>query len=185
MIMRLFAALDISEDIRKKAAGLIRQFDIVGFDINFVKPANLHFTLKFLGEVDEARMPEIRERIGECVKNIKRFEIDVEGVGFFGSEKFIRTIWIGMSVGKEEAIRLIESLNRGLDYIRKDEFKPSPHLTIARVVSGRNREQLLDLIKMFEGTKLGKMLVKEIKLKKSILKPGGPEYSDVASFRLE
>jgi len=182
--MRIFVAVDLEEEIIKKITSLIEKFGTGGFGINFVKPENLHFTVKFLGEVEEGRLEEIKEKIEEAVKNIKKFEIEIKGVGFFGSEKFIRVLWIGLEKGKEQMIDLIDRVNKSLDYIRKDEFRPSPHLTFGRVVSGKNREKLLEVLKKSEKTDFGKMIVKEIKLKQSVLGKGGPTYSDLAVFKL-
>ncbi len=183
--MRLFVAIDISDEIRKKLEGIQEDIAQTGTDIKFVEPENLHLTLKFLGEVDEDKVIEVVNMLFECLKGVKQFKIGMDGVGFFGNENYVRTIWIGLKEGREEMIRIMEILDKNLNYIRKEEHKPSAHLTIGRVKGPSNRELLLKKLEELKDIKIGETVVKEVKLVQSQLTKKGPIYSDFKVFPLE
>ena len=83
----------------------------------------------------------------------------------------------------DQTINLQKSVLSTLERIGKAE-KAKPHLTIARVRSGRDKNAIAELIKKHENTDFGAMLVDKIKLKKSTLTPKGPIYEDIAVFEL-
>lgn len=182
--MRLFVAVDLNENVRRKLSQIQKELGSGGFDLKLVEPENLHLTLKFLGEVEESTLESIDREISESVKGFHEFALHFEGIGYFGSERFVKVVWVGVKEGKEDFIKLAESLDKGLSFIRKDEHEKSPHLTIARVKSGRNVQELAREVKALRDVKVGEVLVKEIKLKKSVLTPDGPIYSDVKVFPL-
>ncbi len=181
--MRLFVAVDLEPEIRDKIGQLIEDMKSREFDVKFTKPGNLHFTLKFLGEVEEGRIPEIESRISDALKGAEPFKISIEGLGYFGSHNFIRVIWLDVKLGREMLVELSRKM-KVLDYIRPDDFEHKPHITIGRPRSGKNRELLLREIEKMKFVKFGGMDVKFVKLKQSILQKDGPVYSDVKVFEL-
>ncbi len=181
--MRLFFAADIDDDIRENIADTINTLRKTGTDARFVKKESLHITLKFLGEVEDSSMDEIVSRGKESVQGAKQFDAVFKEMGFFGSPRFPKVIWIGVQDNGMMA-EISKRLNEKLDYIRKEERETKPHLTVARIKSPRNSEKLLSLLKNFENYDFGKMSVNEIKLKKSTLSRDGAEYEDVASIKL-
>ena len=182
--MRLFVALDIPEELKHKVLEIQKRFDSEKLDIKFVEPENLHITLKFLGEVHQKEIMNIEERIFKIVKEFSPFSINLHGVDYFGNKNYIRVLWINVKKGKEKLIEIINNLNQQLNYIRKDEHRPNPHLTIGRVRSGKNRERLLRILESVKDMKIGEIIVNEIKLKQSILTPKGPIYKDIKTFSL-
>ena len=183
--MRLFIAADIGEVIRERIEDIKNEIRKTEADIKFVEKENLHFTLKFLGEVDEDKVIEVVNIISECVKGVKQFKVNMEGIGFFGSPNFIRAIWIDIKDGRNEMVNVIKILNKNMDYIRKEEHKPAAHLTIGRVKSARSREQLLKKLGELKDVKAGETVVKAVVLKQSQLTKKGPIYSDYKVFGLE
>lgn len=182
--MRVFIAIDLPDEIKESIANIENEVRGKDVDVKFVEPKNLHITLKFLGEVNEEKVKEIEETVSDCVKEIKMFTIKLQGIGYFGSENYIKTLWINIREGKDTLIEIIKMLDKGLDHIRKDNYQPNPHLTIGRVRSGRNKEILLDETKRLKDVKVGEIQVKQIKLKKSELTPKGPIYTDLYTINL-
>lgn len=182
--MRLFIAIEIPEDLKKRIAGIEGIFSDPDFGIKLVEPGNLHITLKFLGEVSEAGMGFVDRYLSEFVSGQNTFNIAMEGLGFFRNPDFISVIWIGLKEGRERVIALMREMNKGLEHIRKEEFRPEAHLTIGRVNRLRDREKLLKLLEQNKAVKIGEVEVKEICLKKSILTGNGPVYSDVKRYPL-
>ena len=183
--MRLFVAVDLTEDMRKKAAEIMNQLKGLDIDVKFVEPQNLHFTLKFIGEVDEGHVNEIEKSVSDAVRDFKPFKVSVEGLGYFGNPSHIKTIWIDTRQGREELVNLAKRMDIVLDHVRREARGPKPHITIGRAKSGRNRDALLSFIKKNKHVKLGYMDVKVVCLKQSVLSREGPHYTDLKVFGLE
>ncbi|KAF5434431.1 2'-5' RNA ligase [Candidatus Methanophagaceae archaeon] len=192
--MRTFIAVDLSQEIRTKIKELQKQFTNLDIDprrlkLKFVNPWQAHQTVKFLGEVPEANVPEIKRALSGI--NLKAFEIALQGVGFFpkaSPEKVrtIRVVWVGMAKGVEELMALQDDVDsRLIDLGFPREKKFSAHVTISRVklfsraVSHAELTPILDKIANLRDVELGTMPVAELKLKKSTLTPKGPIYEDV------
>jgi 2'-5' RNA ligase len=182
--MRVFVAIDIDRGIKDNCRKIMGSLEESGADLKIVSPENLHITLKFLGEVREEDLERLKQSIGEVTGEFRPFRMGISGVGYFGSRKFPKVIWVGISEGRETISRLCRSLEERLSWVRKDGRKPSPHLTIARFRNPQGSEWLIKAIDELGDVKLGEFSVKEIKLKKSVLEPKGAIYSDLKSFGL-
>lgn len=175
--MRLFIAVPVPKEIKEKVAALGKEITQEG--IVPVKPDNMHMTLKFIGELDETKMGGMEERLEEV--KFKAFDCAVKGVGVFPNENYIKVVWAGAeSGGALEALAkaIIEAM-RGYD--GHDE-RFSAHLTIARV---KRKVDLNAFLEKHKADEFGSFTVSSFHLMQSVLKPGGPEYSVLASFEAE
>lgn len=179
--MRCFIAVDLDRALVKQVKRVQDRISSLDVDVKFVEPENLHFTLKFLGEVSEGEIKNIINSVGDCVKGFNSFKIGIRGLDYFGNNKYVRTLWLGVDEGKDELVKLMKNVSSCL---RAGKEEGTPHLTIGRVKSGGNREILLNFINKYEDVKLGEMVVKNVKLKRSVLTGKGPIYSDLAVFEL-
>lgn len=174
--IRAFISLDIKDpQLLDRIVSIQEEIERSGADIKHVERQNIHFTLKFLGNIS----PSVIDPIFEVMQRIsfKPFELRINKVGCFNPRR-PRTIWIGAGEGSEEVIRMQAELERGLTEL---DFRPegrryTPHATIGRVRSGRNRERLLKILEKLENTEVGVMKIVSIYLKKSNLTPKGPIY---------
>lgn len=182
--MRLFVAVELNEKVIGNIISIQDRLSSKDYDLKIVEPENLHLTLKFLGEVED-KNEQIERLVSGCVKGFPEFILSFHGIGYFGSERFMKVIWTGVKEGREEYIRLAKKIDSCLSFIREEEREPSPHLTIARVKSVRNVHELAREVLSLRDVKLGESHVKEIKLKQSVLTPQGPIYSDVKAFHLK
>lgn len=192
--MRAFIAVDLSEEIRNRIAELEADFAQLGLQgtVKFVDPNQAHQTVKFLGNVPDDGVEQIKAALAGM--NQGPFDIELRGVGFFPKASLekarnIRVIWVGMRSGKEQLKALqeeVESAMYALGYPLERRF--SAHITLCRVKRPfRSKEELrrvLNKIGELHDVDLGKMLVEELKLKKSTLMPQGPIYEDVYVKRL-
>ncbi len=182
--MRLFVAVDMSEEIRERLNELCQ---LVG-KFRGVKPVekeNLHITLMFLGEVPDRRVEVVKEKLRE-VKTAP-FKLHLKGVGFFPSAGQVRVIWVGVEEGKEEISKLADlvgNLMKKLGFKRDKEFVA--HATIARVkkIAAEDKRRLLQALEPYMNEDFGWMDVKEFKLKKSTLTSSGPIYEDLEIYEL-
>ncbi len=179
---RLFVGVPVSDEVRKRVKSIYENLKETGADLKFVSLENLHLTVKFLGDVEEGRIPSIIKILNALQQ--KKFTISLKNVGVFPSFDRIKVIWIGME-GKE-FLPLMRGVNEKLDYIRKENRQEEvPHLTVARVKSGRNKEQLLRVLREVGATEFGQMILDKVVLYESELKPNGPIYTVVEEFGLE
>ncbi|NOY11984.1 MAG: RNA 2',3'-cyclic phosphodiesterase [Archaeoglobi archaeon] len=177
--MRLFVAIDISEELRKEFVPLIQLLS--GYKgIKPVEPENLHITLKFLGEVNEARAELIRDRLRQI--DFEPFEIEFRGIGYFPSQSYMRVVWVGVEgEGIYSLAEKVEREMRKLGFRKDKDFRA--HLTVGRVkrIDSEARARLARQLEEFSRD-YGRMLVDRFKLKKSTLTPKGPIYEDVEVF---
>ncbi len=186
--MRAFLSYDIEdESFVERIGSLQKELQRTGADLKLVQPGILHFTIRFLGEIDEADKKQI---ISALKGNVEGFEQKVffRGVGTFPDERRISVIWIGIDSdsGKrlqEHAVYVNKLLEGKVPTLPKESFQGfSPHVTVARVRSGRNKEKLVSAIQAREKDDFGSTTIKNLRLKLSVLTPHGPEYSDLHVF---
>ena len=151
-----------------------------GADIKLVEPQNIHITLKFLGDIEETLIDKIERIMKDAVKEIKPFTMKLNETGVFPNNNYVRVIWIGI----KEA-QIIETIVKTIDeHLSKLGFKKekrgfSPHLTIARVKSAKNKQRLLETIEKYKDVGFSIQEVKSIKLMKSDLTSAGPIYTTI------
>jgi RNA 2',3'-cyclic 3'-phosphodiesterase len=190
--MRLFIALDISEEIRRAlaeyAARLRRQVP----SARFVRVEGLHITLKFIGETQKA------ESLQQALSTIQQapFEVALAGTGFFPDAKRPRIFWAGIQApaALPELARKVEAACRSLGF-PAEERPFQPHLTLARGGSGnphqrpRNGEppllQLANAVRKEESPRFGMMVAQQFHLYESQLHPEGSIYTKIATFDLK
>jgi len=122
--MRLFIAIDLPQAVKDMVRAFEKELSIFK-DLRFVRPEHMHITLSFFGEVADADVEALREKLHKI--RFDPFTLKTLGYGFFPTSKRIRIVWIGLE-RNEEFFRLQESL-REL-YRQKEKFMP--HITLAR-----------------------------------------------------
>ncbi len=176
--MRLFIAIDLPNEA--KEALIKAQKQIPKCKISLAK--DFHITLKFLREVSTDKTEELKEKLQKA--KFKPFETKLDSIGFFPSEKYIRVVWAGINP-EEETLQLQKEINNliGNDY--PDDYKFSPHITLARVKFVGDNKGLVEQLKKINLEKIN-IRVDSFKLKKSILRgKEGPVYEDIEAFELK
>jgi len=176
--IRSFIAFDIdNETVLKKIMDIQAVIAKAGADVKFVEPKNIHVTVRFLGDINASMVEKI---YGEMRKiQFTPFDIKLCGVGAFPNLRYPRVLWAGITEG---ASQLQDIFNQLEPLLRRLGFKPdmkgfSPHLTIARVKSGRNKAELAKIVGENVNYEFGTVKAKCLRLKRSDLTPKGPIYS--------
>jgi 2'-5' RNA ligase len=149
-----------------------------GAQVKLVEPHNIHITLKFLGDTMESLIDEIEKIIKNTVKHIKPFKIKLSGSGVFPNENYIKVVWIGIrdkGIIGEIAGKIDQDLTKF--GFKKEQRRFSPHLTIARIKTVKNKEKLLKTVNNYSDIEFKEIEINSIKLKKSELTPKGPIYT--------
>lgn len=181
---RAFIAADLPTLPRIEA--LARELREASRDLKVVSLEHVHLTLKFLGDTEEGLVPEIVSAMHEAAAGIAPFTIRVRGTGAFPDLSRPSVLWVGIE-GAEPLARMAKSLDADLAALGfEPERRPwSPHVTLARVRGGRRMAAVPALLRAYASEDFGEARVEDIRLKKSVLRPGGPEYTTVEAVRLE
>lgn len=185
--MRTFIAVGISREARQKIAQIQDDFKREDPDVKWVEPENLHLTLKFLGEVDEAKIAGVIEKTRLGVSENSRFKVHLLEIGTFPNLKFPRVVWIGVSEGKEELKDLSKRIEENLFHLGfpKENREFSAHLTIGRVRSPKKKEKLVKKIEELGKSDIGEFAVDKVLVMESQLSPKGPTYRVIEEVNLK
>lgn len=184
--MRLFFAVDLPDNLAEAFAAAQEPFREANV-LRFTDPSQAHVTLKFLGDVDEDRLPELTDAADDAVEaaGVDTFEMEVGGLGAFPSEEYISVLWVGVREGGSKLTRLHEALEAAMTGLGFDpephEF--TPHFTLARMNHARDKGLVQRRLGEGDPT-VGRFQVKELRLKASALTDDGPKYETVARFAL-
>ena len=180
--MRLFVALEISSTVREHLAELVNSLRAVSPQTRWVRPENLHVTLKFIGEIAETKLAAICTALAQVCSE-RPVTLDFRGLGFFPDEKHPRVFWAGIetSPNLKTLAAEIEKAAEALG-IPREQRPFSPHLTLARFEPPRLPDQLRVAVQANAGREFGSLLTNQFHLIESNLKPSGAEYTTVESF---
>ena len=184
--LRSFIAIELPPHIRVSLERITSQLKTAATDVRWVKTDDIHLTLKFLGAIEEERVPEIAGCIEQCIAGILPFTISVRCLGAFPNDHNPQVIWIGV-VDEGGRLSIIQqALEIALARIGfKSEKRPfAPHLTLGRLKSPRGKEAARKGIEDFKYADCGSYEVGTICLFKSDLKPSGAVYTILKSFSL-
>ena len=134
-VVRLFVAVFPPPDVQQAAAAVIETLRRPGDGVSWVRPDNLHYTLRFIGEVGEDGARRVAEAAGVTAGRHTAFDAALGGVGAFPNARRARVIWLGMTSGERELVALARDLEAALEPrgFPRDSRPFSPHLTLGRV----------------------------------------------------
>lgn len=178
-IFRGFIAIDIHPT--PPILQFEKDIEKTGADVKLVEPKNIHITLKFLGDTNEDHLASIQQAMKESVKGITPFPITLTRTGVFPNQNYIKVVWIGIHDGGI-INTIVKPLNFNLQNLgfQKEHKDFSPHLTVGRVKTARNKDHLLNVIAQYNTLEFTSQKVHSIRLKKSELTPRGPIYTTLA-----
>jgi len=190
--IRTFVAIELSAGIKgelTRVEEMLRE-KIATPHLRWVDPANVHLTLKFLGNVPLDRIPAITAALKEACAGLSPFIMNVSGLGSFPSTNNPRVIWVGV---QEETGRLKRLQERVEERLATLGFKPErrhfrPHLTLGRVRKQAHvgaRRIIGGIVSATSVGDLGQMEVGEIVFMRSKLLPSGAQYSRLETIPLE
>jgi len=190
--IRTFVAIELSAGIKSELTRVQEMLkgEIFTPHLRWVDPADVHLTLKFLGNVPLDRIQEITAALKEACVGLSPFIMEVSGLGCFPSTNNPRVIWVGVQEETGRLKRLQEQVEERLATLGfKPEKRPfRPHLTLGRVKKGAHagaRRIIGGVVSATSVGDLGQMEVGEISLIKSILLPSGAQYSRLETIALE
>jgi 2'-5' RNA ligase len=137
--MRLFIACETGAAVGEAAAALIEELrgrvarQAPHARLTWVARERLHFTVRFIGSVDDTRVAALQEALTAPLP-VPSFDAVVHGVGVFPDRRPPRVIWAGLRSGTAEMVALARAVNQRIDrLVGRDPEELRPHLTLARV----------------------------------------------------
>lgn len=183
--MRVFAAIDIPDSIRRDLGRLQEEFRRAAGDsargMSWVRSSGIHLTLKFLGEISDAGVARAITALGS-IERFPPFTLEVRGCGFFPDARRPRVIWAGVSApaALTELARQVDSALAARGFAA-DHRTFEPHLTLARFRAAKPQPAIALAAREVET--IGRFDVSGFYLFESLLTPGSPaEYRKIASF---
>jgi 2'-5' RNA ligase len=192
--MRLFVALELPDDW-KTALGALQAEMREGLQKRFgdsvrprwVRPENMHLTLKFLGETPVSRLEALKAALSHAVAIAPDFSLQLAHVGSFANRRAPRVIVAGVQGDSQELLALTERLETWLAASGWPRDKRSfyPHLTLARLpetLDDATRRAVAEATTVYRAPVAPPWAVRSVSLMRSHLGPNGARYERIASF---
>ena len=186
--LRTFIAVPVAPELESRARVLIGKLRVSTAKAKWIEPKNLHWTLKFLGDIELRETAAICKAVSAAVARFTPFDIEASGAGAFPDSARPRTVWLGMGQGSEEMIALHDAIEHSLEPLgyRAENRRFRPHITIGRVRQSTT-EGIQDLGRLvqenadFDG---GLASVDEVTIFSSELGRDGPTYDPLGHAEL-
>jgi RNA 2',3'-cyclic 3'-phosphodiesterase len=180
---RTFIAVEAVGEVHGLAMAAIDRLTPDAAGVRWVEPDNLHWTLQFLGDIDDAEIHEVCKRTARAAAGHELFSLEAHGIGAFPSNDRPRTLWIGAGEGGEELVALHASIDAEMASLgfRGERRSFVPHLTLGRLARGsRHEPDLAERLASMTDYTGGVMPVDEVIVYASFLEKRGPTYQVLA-----
>ncbi|MBU2494855.1 MAG: RNA 2',3'-cyclic phosphodiesterase [Bacteroidetes bacterium] len=183
MTNRLFISADIPDEIKDKVIEFRDNIYGSNNNVKWENKTKLHFTLKFLGDVEDNKIKSIQIILEDLLKELSPIKCAFGKFGLFKRNEMPSVLWLGIKFNKE-LIQLSELINNSLEKIgfEKEKRKFKPHLTLIRLKGNENLEKINGFLD-FDLPET-KFEINEISLMKSELLSSGSFYNKIKSFKL-
>ncbi len=179
--MRMFVACEIPSKLKDELEDFQNSLKNEKDRIKWVEKQNLHLTMKFIGETEEKDLERIKQSLSSV--KFKSFLTSVSDFGVFPHRGHIRVVWMGLSPA-DQINNLHEKIDSSLNLEKDNRFQA--HITLGRVKFIQDKEHFVKKVNEIKGKfKSEPFKIDRFVLKKSVLTPEGPIYSDLTEFRLE
>jgi 2'-5' RNA ligase len=176
----------LDDAVRQALAAEIDRLRARAPAVSWVVPANLHLTLKFLGNVAPARVDALGAALAAVAAGADGFDLVVEGLGAFPTPGRPRVIWAGTAAGRPAAAALADRVDAelaGLGLAR--EARPfTAHITLGRVREPRREAALAEALAAGASTRFGVVRAARVSLMRSELSPRGARYTELGGWPL-
>ncbi len=183
--MRCFVAIELPTKVREALADLQTRLSSLDTAIRWTRPEQIHLTLKFLGEVPDAQVPEVCSTAIQVARDVPPIRLEVRGAGCFPPRGPARVVWAGIIGPPSELAACHSHCERAfaeLGYPPEDRaFRP--HLTIGRSRDQRGARDARTVIEALADFESGDFTATEMIVFQSVLGSSGPTYTPLTRAR--
>lgn len=195
--MRVFVAIDISDEAKKEVGKLYKVLKKKHWKVKWEPAEKLHFTLAFLGPIDESALQLIKLACQKAIENFSFFEVSFKGLGCFPDYDYPRVIWLGLKgdlkflaalqkkvLNELENCGIFKSLSERILKGLKRSF--SPHVTLGRVRREVRAKERREIGRQLKGLRIydlrSKIVVDRVVVYESKLLRTGSVYKKLVEF---
>lgn len=184
--MRLFLAINIPADVRLEIIAAAAALRDIAPELTWVREPHLHLTLKFLGDVDPAKAPDVAAAAATAAGRHRELLLSLGGIGAFPNFRRARIVWMGVSNDPR-----LELLHHDIELACEPlgfelEGRPfRPHLTLARTKHQLPESRLREVSRAAKKVDYrSEFIVRSLDLMRSELSQSGPTYTTLVSAAL-
>jgi 2'-5' RNA ligase len=184
-VLRAFIAVSLAPPIIGRIDTAMRKLRASIPDVRWVKPENIHLTLKFLGNIEESQVDAIERVLAISLASFPLFIINARGLGVFPDARRPRVIWVG--VDEPRLVELAASVEAALvdSGFAPEQRRFRPHLTIGRFRQfGSPANSLSAELKIWENEWFGACDIEQVTVFESVLRPGGAVHTALKTIPL-
>ncbi|MCD6288011.1 MAG: RNA 2',3'-cyclic phosphodiesterase [Candidatus Hydrogenedentes bacterium] len=176
----------LAEELRAPFSMLCEELGRSPVRVKWVDAEKAHFTLRFLGEIDERETDSISESLEIAVSTISSFSVRVRGIGAFPRIHKPNVIWAGIHPSDGPVAELKTAVDAALAEhgFPRERRAFRPHFTLGRVKDRTVAGHLAKPLRKLADANIGTMEVRDVAFIRSTLRPQGPLYENLAVFRL-
>jgi 2'-5' RNA ligase len=184
--IRAFVALKLPENIISSIKRVQEDVKRYRLPVRWVRPENIHLTIKFFGDISESDIGKIGSVLKDCAESYAPFSLSAKGAGIFPGIARPRIIWAGISGDTTRLLDLRNLLEKRFDEtgFKKEERPFKGHLTIGRFRGKTDSGKLLEALKKVCDFESEIFVSGKLYLFKSDLKPEGPVYTELLEIPL-
>jgi 2'-5' RNA ligase len=186
-MIRAFIALTPPVTLQKAFAQVQAAIQRLSLPFRWVQPAQIHLTLKFLGDIVPEATDPIAQAIRQAVTACTPFTLSVQGLGCFPNPARPRVLWMGVHAPHDILLHLHQRLETELMPLgfAPDDRSFHPHLTLARGQQRVNGRQLAAVMQVYGEQLFGEMRIEHVLLYQSQLQRHGAVYTMLRSVALQ
>lgn len=182
---RTFIAVFPPPDVVERIARALDVLKQPGDGVGWVRPANVHYTLRFLGDLDADGVVATRRAAADAARAAAPFRVTLGAPGLFPNDRRPRILWLGAAGGAPALTALAAGLEAALlaEGLGAADKAFTPHLTLGRVRDTADGPAVASRFRAAEFP--GDVFeVSELVVVKSTLDPRGAKYESLAKERL-
>lgn len=186
-MIRLFIAFKLSKEQQHAVGAMQSRLKDYMKGVKWLRPGNMHLTLKYLGEIDSNNVGSIIEALEKAAITFDPFQYSFGGTGVFPHPLKPRVFWIGMQKGRKETTEIAEKVELHLTEIgyAKESREFYPHLTVGRLRNQINKQVLNRFLEEEKNFTTPLAELDEIVLYQSILESSGARYKQIYKSMLQ
>jgi 2'-5' RNA ligase len=176
--IRTFVAVPVPGAVTGFIAQIQKRLKTSRINIRWIPAANIHLTLKFLGDIEPARVPEIKTQLNVASRSTAPFVLNAKGIGVFPNRRQARVMWVGLIGDLSHLERLKQNIESGLTPLgfKRDRRPFRAHLTIGRMRQRPDPKALDVLLEPLKDDTGEPFTIDQIRFYQSVLRPSGAEY---------